>query len=592
MCFITNFFIFAGWLHIQPGFLPILLWFKNIESRLNHHLSGLFGFSSFTWARHIIHIAIPASRGKRVDWFNFLIVIPHPRGLIPFIIGKWIIYAKDIDNITYVFGTNRDIGLSIITFMGGFHPITQSLWLSDIAHHHISISILFILVGHIYRSKFNIGHSIIIIINFHISPIGKMGKRHRNLYFVINNSFHFQIGLALASLGTVSSLVAQHMYSLSSYVFLMFDFTRQRALYTHHQYIAGCIVSGAFAHGAIFFIRDYKLEKTQNNVLSRILNHKEVLISHLSWISLFLGFHTLRLYVHNDIMQAFGIPESQILIEPLFAQWIQFAHGKSIYDFEIFLASPSNFLTFSKNTWLRSWLRSINNITSFLFFSIGPGDFLIHHAISLGLHITTLISMKSALDRGSSKLIPDKKDFGYSFSCDGPGRGGTCDISAWDSFYLAVFWILNTIGWVTFYWHWKNLNIWQGNINQFRESSTYLIGWLRDYLWLNSSQLINGYNSLGINDLSVWAWIFLFGHLIYATRFIFLISWRGYWQELIETLIWSHERIPLTNLFRWYNKPVALSIVQARFIGLIHFLFGYVFTYAAFLVAATSRKFG
>ncbi|MBA0776319.1 hypothetical protein Gotri_011325, partial [Gossypium trilobum] len=24
--------------------------------------------------------------------------------------------------------------------------------------------------------------------------------------------------------------------------------------------------------------------------------------------------------------------------------------------------------------------------------------------------------------------MPDKKDFGYSFPCDGLGRGGTCDI--------------------------------------------------------------------------------------------------------------------------------------------------------------------
>jgi photosystem I P700 chlorophyll a apoprotein A2 len=35
------------------------------------------------------------------------------------------------------------------------------------------------------------------------------------------------------------------------------DFTTQAALYTHHQYIAGFIMCGAFAHGAIFFIRDY-----------------------------------------------------------------------------------------------------------------------------------------------------------------------------------------------------------------------------------------------------------------------------------------------------------------------------------------------
>lgn len=200
--------------------------------------------------------------------------------------------------------------------------------------------------------------------------------------------------------------------------------------------------------------------------------------------------------------------------------------------------------------------------------------------------------VKGALDARGSKLMPDKKDFGYSFPCDGPGRGGTCDISAWDAFYLAVFWMLNTIGWVTFYFHWKHLGIWQGNVSQFNESSTYLMGWLRDYLWLNSSQLINGYNPFGMNSLSVWSWMFLFGHLIYATGFMFLISWRGYWQELIETLVWAHERTPIADLIRWKDKPVALSIVQARVVGLAHFSAGYILTYAAFLIASTSAKFG
>ncbi|TKY50336.1 Photosystem I P700 chlorophyll a apoprotein A2 [Spatholobus suberectus] len=105
------------------------------------------------------------------------------------------------------------------------------------------------------------------------------------------------------------------------------------------------------------------------------------------------------------------------------------------------------------------------------------------------LHFTTtLILVKGALDARGSKLMPDKKDFGYSFPCDGPGRGGTCDISAWDAFYLAVFWMLNTIGW-----------------------------------------------------------------------------------ELTKTLAWAHERTPLANLIRWRDKPVALSVVQARLVGLAHF---------------------
>jgi photosystem I P700 chlorophyll a apoprotein A2 len=386
------------------------------------------------------------------------------------------------------------------------------------------------------------------------------------------------------------------MYSLPPYAFIARDYTTQAALYTHHQYIAGFIMVGAFAHGAIFLIRDYDPEQNKGNVLDRVLQHKEAIISHLSWVSLFLGFHTLGLYVHNDVVVAFGTPEKQILIEPVFAQFVQSAHGKALYGMDVLLSNADSIATTAwpnhGNVWLDGWMQAINSGDNSLFLTIGPGDFLVHHAIALGLHTTTLILVKGALDARGSKLMPDKKDFGYSFPCDGPGRGGTCDISAWDAFYLAVFWMLNTIGWITFYWHWKHLGVWQGNVAQFNESSTYLMGWLRDYLWLNSAQLINGYNTFGMNNLSVWAWMFLFGHLVWATGFMFLISWRGYWQELIETIVWAHERTPLANLVRWKDKPVALSIVQARLVGLAHFAVGYILTYAAFLIASTSSAFG
>ena len=113
-----------------------------------------------------------------------------------------------------------------------------------------------------------------------------------------------------------------------------------------------------------------------------------------------------------------------------------------------YLLHDSVALSAGQSLWLPGWLDAINNNQNSLFLTIGPGDFLVHHAIALGLHTTTLILVKGALDARGSKLMPDKKDFGYSFPCDGPGRGGTCDISAWDAFYLAVFWMLNTIGWV------------------------------------------------------------------------------------------------------------------------------------------------
>jgi photosystem I P700 chlorophyll a apoprotein A2 len=588
---LSSIFLFAGWLHLQPKFRPSLAWFKNAESRLNHHLAGLFGVSSLAWTGHLVHVAIPESRGQHVGWDNFLSTPPHPAGLGPFFSLNWGVYAQNPDTAGHVFGTSEGAGTAILTFLGGFHPQTESLWLTDIAHHHLAIAVIFIIAGHMYRTNFGIGHSIREILDTHKPPQGGLGEGHRGIYDTLNNSLHFQLALALASLGTVTSLVAQHMYSLPSYAFIARDYTTQAALYTHHQYIAGFLMVGAFAHGAIFLVRDYDPEANKNNVLSRALQHKEAIISHLSWVSLFLGFHTLSLYVHNDVVVAFGTPEKQILIEPVFAQFVQAASGKALYGFDVLLSNPDS-VTQTGAAWLPGWLDAINSGTNSLFLTIGPGDFLVHHAIALGLHTTVLILVKGALDARGSKLMPDKKDFGFAFPCDGPGRGGTCDISAWDSFYLAMFWMLNTLGWLTFYWHWKHLGVWQGNVAQFNENSTYLMGWFRDYLWANSAQLINGYNPYGVNNLSVWAWMFLFGHLVWATGFMFLISWRGYWQELIETIVWAHERTPLANLVRWKDKPVAMSIVQGRVVGLAHFTVGYILTYAAFLIASTAGKFG
>ncbi|KAI5677312.1 hypothetical protein M9H77_08262 [Catharanthus roseus] len=451
---------YSGWLHLQPKWKPSVSWFKNAESRLNHHLSGLFDLREY------------------VRWNNFLDVLPHPQGLSPLFIGT-----------------------AILTLLGGFHPQTQSLWLTDIAHHHLAIAFIFLVVGHMYRTNFEIGHIVKDLLDAHVPPGGNWDVDIRV----------FMTQSIIPSLGAITSL---HNTLLPKLHYILIT------------NIAGFIMTGAFAHGPIFFIRDYNLEQNEDNGLARI------------WAGLFLGFHTLGLYVHNDVMLAFGTSEKQILIEPIFAQWLQSAHGKTSYGFDVLLSSTSG-LAFNagRSIWLPCWLNVVNENSNSLFLTIGPGDFFVHHAIALGLHTTTLILVKGALDARGSKLMPNKKDLDYSFSCDGPRRGGTCDISAWDAFYLAVFWMLNTIGWVTFYWHWKHITL-RGNVSQFNESSTYLMGWLRDYLCL-----------------SVWVWMFLFGHL------------QGYWQELIETLAWAHERTLLANLIRWRDKPVALSIVQARLVS-------------------------
>ncbi|GJV29033.1 photosystem I chlorophyll a apoprotein A2 [Tanacetum coccineum] len=173
---------------------------------------------------------------------------------------------------------------------------------------------------------------------------GRLGRGHKGLYDTIKNSIHFQLGLALASLGVITSLVAQHIF----------------------------IMTGAFAHGAIFFIRDYNPEQNEDNVLARMLEHKEVIISHLSWASLFLDFHTLGLYVHNDVMLTFGTPEKPILIEPIFAQWIQSAHGKTSYGFDILLSSMNGpAFNAGRSIWLPGWLNAINENSNSLILTLG-----------------------------------------------------------------------------------------------------------------------------------------------------------------------------------------------------------------------------
>jgi photosystem I P700 chlorophyll a apoprotein A2 len=185
--------------------------------------------------------------------------------------------------------------------------------------------------------------------------------------------------------------------------------------------------------------------------------------------------------------------------------------------------------------------------------------------------------------------MPDKALIGYGFPCDGPGRGGTCDISGWDSVFLGTFWVLNTVAWSTFYFHWRILALAQHTTALFDTNASYLMGWFRDYLWSNSAPLIQGYSIRGTDASAVWDWAFLFAHLVWAVGFMFLISWRGYWQELIDSIACLHLLTPFMG--HWSGTrvtPVAVSIVQARLIGAFHFAFGTILTYATFLFAASA----
>jgi photosystem I P700 chlorophyll a apoprotein A1 len=97
-------------------------------------------------------------------------------------------------------------------------------------------------------------------------------------------------------------------------------------------WIGGFLICGAGAHAAIFMVRDYDPATHVDNLLDRVLRHRDAIISHLNWVCIFLGFHSFGLYIHNDTMRALGRPQDMfsdtgIQLQPVFAQWIQGLHA-------------------------------------------------------------------------------------------------------------------------------------------------------------------------------------------------------------------------------------------------------------------------
>ena len=59
----------------------------------------------------------------------------------------------------------------------------------------------------------------------------------------------------------------------------------------------------------------------------------------------------------------------------------------TLYRFDVLLSSTSGpAFNAGRSIWLPGWLNAINENSNSLFLTIGPGDFLVHHAIALGLH--------------------------------------------------------------------------------------------------------------------------------------------------------------------------------------------------------------
>ncbi|MEO0539491.1 MAG: photosystem I core protein PsaA [Cyanobacteria bacterium P01_A01_bin.105] len=576
--------LFAGWFHYHKK-APKLEWFQNVESMLNHHLAGLFGLGSLGWAGHLIHVSLPINELLDSGVAPQDIPLPHE-----FILDKAFmadLYPSFAQGITPFFTLNWGAYADFLTFKGGVNPVTGGLWMTDIAHHHVAIAVMFIVAGHMYRTNWGIGHSIKEIHAAHQGdPLLFPGSGgHTGLYEFLTTSWHAQLAINLAMGGSVSIIVAQHMYAMPPYPYIAIDYPTQLCLFTHHMWIGGFMIVGGAAHAAIAMIRDYDPAQHVDNVLDRTLRARDAIISHLNWVCIFLGFHSFGLYIHNDTMRALGRPQdmfsdSAIQLQPIFAQWIQGLHTAAAGATAPNALAPTSY-AFGGDTIAVAGKVAIMPIT------LGTADFMVHHIHAFTIHVTALILLKGVLYARSSRLIPDKSELGFRFPCDGPGRGGTCQVSAWDHVFLGLFWMYNALSIVIFHFSWKmQSDVW-GTVSgdyiahpaggNFATSAITINGWLRDFLWAQATQVINSYGSA----LSAYGLMFLGAHFVWAFSLMFLFSGRGYWQELIESIVWAHNKLKVAPAI----QPRALSITQGRAVGVAHYLLGGIATTWAFFHA-------
>ncbi|MGB7417268.1 MAG: photosystem I core protein PsaA, partial [Thermosynechococcaceae cyanobacterium] len=195
----------GGFFHYHKA-APSLEWFQNVEAMMNHHLAVLLGCGSLGWAGHLIHVSLPVN--TMLD--SGITDIPLARSYVMDKAFMADMYPSFAQGVGPFFTLNWGVYSDFLTFKGGLNPTTGGLWLTDVIHHHLALGVLLIVAGHMYRTNWGIGHSMKEILEGHKGPF--TGSGHKGLYEVMTTSWHAQLAVNLALLGSLSIVVAQHMY--------------------------------------------------------------------------------------------------------------------------------------------------------------------------------------------------------------------------------------------------------------------------------------------------------------------------------------------------------------------------------------------
>merc|ERR1719333_447315 len=401
-----------------------------------------------------------------------------------------------------------------------------------------------------------------------LADAGTLDSNTGSIHLGVIAAHHFYLAVCLIAVGPAIRPTLLQFKSVSllsggnNKRILGADYPTVLCSFVHHMWIGSILTVGAAAHGSIHLVRDLFTARqscVRTTTIAIIIAQRELIIGHLVWVTIFLGTHAFGLYIHNDTLQSLGRPEdlisdNGILMKPILANTIW-----SLRD-----EGSTQYIHVMDSRIVTSWQE------------LGTSDFLVHHIHAFTIHVTLLILVKGVLTSRSSRLVSDKSTLGFRFPCDGPGRGGTCQISPWDHIFLSLFWSYNTIAVVVFHYYWKvqsdiwgvydstTMNISHVTGGDFSSTSMTINAWLTNFLWSQASQVIHSYGTSNA-----------------GYGLIFLYSGRGYWQELIESILWSHNKLHFSPQIH----ARALSITQGRAVGLTHYLLGGISTTWSFILS-------
>lgn len=95
-------------------------------------------------------------------------------------------------------------------------------------------------------------------------------------------SWNAQLSLNVGMLGSLTIVIAYHMYVMPPDLYLDTDNGIQLPLITHHMWIGGILIVCATMLVSIFMVREYDVTTQYNNLLDRFLRNHDPIISQLN----------------------------------------------------------------------------------------------------------------------------------------------------------------------------------------------------------------------------------------------------------------------------------------------------------------------